>query len=307
MTLILLLAAPAFADQQPTFRTDVVLVKVDVQVVQSRRLVGDLRREDFRVLDEGELQEIVYFGRESEPLSVLLLLDVSGSMRQHVQAMARASRKAMSALRDGDNVALMIFSREAEVLRPFSDDLEQISRTLDTVVRRRGLGSGTSMNASIIEAADYLRTELNGRSGRRAILVLTDNKGWNYESPDRQVVEALWSADTVLNVIVVGGARPPKPLDPEVVTNTDFTPSDVFRLASETGGNMVRAQNAGAAFEALLEGMRTRYSLHYRAPEGVAGVLREIRVELVGEAAKRYRRATVRARRGYYLTPAPVQ
>ncbi len=301
MALLLLLCAPGFAEQQTTFRSDVLLVKVDVQVAQGQRLLGDLQKEDFRVLDNGEPREIVYFGRESEPLSVLLLLDVSGSMRQHVQAMARASRKAMSALREGDTVALMIFSREAEVLRPFTDDHDQIARTLDTVVRRRGLGSGTSMNTSIIQAADYMRTELSDEGGRRAIIVLTDNRGWNYASPDHQVVEALWNAETVLNAIVVGGAKPPEPLDPEHVTNMDFTPSNVFHLATETGGDVVRGKNAGTAFQALLEGMRTRYSLHYRAPQSDTGNLHEIRVELAGDAARRYRRAEVRARRGYYL------
>jgi len=300
--LILLLAAPAFAEQQATFRTDVALVKVDVQVAQGRRLIGDLQKGDFRVLDNGEPQEIVYFGRESEPLSVLLLLDVSGSMRKHVQAMAAAARKAMTALRSGDDVALMIFSRESELLRPFTDDLDRIQRTLNSAVNRRGLGSGTSMNTSIIEAADYIGDELAGNSGRRAIIVLTDNRGWNYATPDQQVVTALWRAETVLNAIVVGGARPPEPLGSDLVTNDDFTPSNIFHLATATGGDIVRAQNAGTAFQVLLEGIRTRYSLHYRAPEGAPDSRREILVELAGDAAKRYRRAIVRARSGYHLT-----
>jgi len=279
---------------------------VDVQVAQGRRLLGDLQKEDFRVLDDGEPQEIIYFGRESDPLWVLLLLDVSGSMRQHVQAMAKASRKAMGALREEDDVALMIFSREAELLRPFTNDHEQISRTLDTVVRRRGLGSGTSMNTSIIQAADYLREELEGKPGRRALLVLTDNRGWNYGVADAEVVDALWAAEAVLNAIVVGGAKPPEPLNPAEVTNVEFTPSNVFSLAEETGGDVVRAQNAGVAFQMLLEGMRTRYSIHYRAPSGRVGTLHEIRVELSGEAAKQHRRAEVRARRGYYLPDIPA-
>ena len=299
--LLLLTGALAPGQEAPTFRTGVSLVKVDVQVVQGQRLVGGLTRQDFRVLDRGQPREIVYFGQESEQLWVSLLLDVSGSMRKHVRAMAAAANKALSALRPGDQVEVVLFSREIKVFQPYTDDHSLVAGKLDAAVRHRSMPAGTSINSSILEAAQHMRNELANRLGRRAILILTDNEGWNYQVPDDRVLEALWQADAVLNAIVVGGAKRPQPLAPEVAANTDFTPSDVFQLAAETGGDVVRAKKAGEAFQTLLEGMRTRYSLHFHAAEGASGTFHEIQVELTGEAAKRLKRAKVRARRGYYL------
>src|SRR5205823_7737358 len=92
---ILLLSASLIAQQpapqqpsneNPVFRAGVALVRVDAQVTsRNNRIVSDLTRDDFEVLDENQPQKIVYFGRESEPLDLLLLLDVSGSMRRSIE------------------------------------------------------------------------------------------------------------------------------------------------------------------------------------------------------------------------------
>ena len=307
MILILLLAGAALAQEEPTFRAGVSLVRVDAQVVNGKRLVSDLAEDDFVVLEEGEPQELVYFGRESESLSVLLLLDVSGSMRKHVKQMAKAARQALAALREGDRVGIMVFSRESAVRWRFSGDLDKVARALLWAVEDESVGSGTRINASVAAAADHLRETLAGKPGRRSILLLTDNESWNYRFPDEQVLEALYRADAVLNAIVVGKARPPKNVPQGEGVNPEFTPPNVFRLAEDTGGEVIRAKKAGDVFGLLLERIRTRYSLHYSARELTPGSFRRIEVRLAGEAAKRYRKAEVRARRGYYYGGEPEE
>lgn len=291
---------PPTAQEAPTFQAGVSLVKVDVQVIDGGRLVPDLTVGDFVILDEGEPQSIVHFGRDAEPLWVLLLLDVSGSMRKRLEEMAAASRRALQSLMPGDHVGVMLFSRRTATRQVFTAEPAVVANEIGNAAGERGLGSGTRINASIIEAAHHVRRQLEGKQGRRAILILTDNSGVNYQMPDEKVLKALYDADTVLNAIVTGKARPPARPRQDRYVNPDFTPSDVFRLARETGGEVVRANKAGQAFETMMESMRTRYGLHYHAPEGAPRSFREIKVELTAAARKRHRRAVVRARSGYY-------
>lgn len=287
--------------QQPTFRAGVTVVRVDVQVLEGGRSVPGLTSRDFIVRDEGAPQPVTYFAHETEPLDVLLLLDVSGSMRRHVNQMARAARQAAARLRPGDRVAVMFFSRRAQLALELTKDRHTLEEAFEKARRPPDLGSGTAINAAILEAARYVRR--HSSRGRRAILILTDNEGLNYQAPDEEVVRALWEADCVLGAIVTGRAAPPKPAPAGVSMNPDFTPANVFRLAEETGGQIVKADDAGQVFVAMMEHLRTRYSLHYRAPEAAPGSFRRIEVDLTAEARRRHPRAVVLARRGYYAAP----
>lgn len=297
----LLAAAWTAALQEPVFRAEVAVVRLDVQVTEGGRTVRGLTERDFVVRDEGVPQRILHFAHEEEPLDVLLLLDVSGSMRRHVEQVAAAARRAVRPLRPADRVGVMFFSRLAAIALELTEDRGAFERALQQALRPPDLGSGTAINASILAAAAYIGEE--GRRGRRAILIVTDNEGLNYQMPDEEVVRALWGADCVLNAAVTGNAARPQPPPAGVPLNPDFTPSDVFRLAAETGGEALRAGAAGEAFARLLERLRTRYSLHYRAPEAARGSFRRIEVDLTAEARRRHPGAVVLVRRGYYTAP----
>ncbi|MGH9657466.1 MAG: hypothetical protein ACRD96_02920, partial [Bryobacteraceae bacterium] len=136
--------------------------------------------------------------------------------------------------------------------------------------------------------------------GRRAVLIVTDNEGLNYQTPDEDVVRALFEADAVLNAIVVKRGRRPAAPRPGQFLNPDFTPSNVFGIAERTGGEAFEGGKIGASFREMIERIRSRYSLHYAAPEAPGGGLRRIRVELAGAARRKHADAVVRARAGYY-------
>lgn len=287
--------------QEPTFRAGVTVVRVDAQVLEGGRSVPGLSAGDFVVRDEGAPQPIAYFAHESDPLDLLLLLDVSGSMRRHLEEMARAARRAAGRLRPGDRAGIMFFSRRTELALALTADRDALEQAFERTRRPPDLGSGTAINASILEAARYVSDHAS--RGRRAIVILTDNEGLNYQTPDEEVVRALWGADCVLNAIVTKRAARPKPAPVGWTLNPDFTPADVFRLAEETGGQVVRADDAGQALVAMMEHLRTRYSLHYRAPEVAPGSFRRIELDLTAEARRRHPRAVILARRGYYAAP----
>src|SRR5690348_12701707 len=85
--------------QTPTFRAGVTLVKVDASAANPNgRIISDLSRNDFEILDEGVPQPIVYFDHESEPLELLLLLDVSGSMHRSLMDLSATARAALRPL-----------------------------------------------------------------------------------------------------------------------------------------------------------------------------------------------------------------
>ena len=284
-----------------TFRSGVSNVRVDVQVAEGSTIVTDLTQDDFTVFDEKQEQKILYFGRDAEPVSLLLLLDVSGSMKKYVDQVASVAREALHYLKPGDKVAVMIFSKGSMVRRDFSGDLDAVARDLRNVDWDQRLGSGTAINDALVDASKYMREKAD-EAGRRSIVILTDNLGLNYQSPDERVIQRLYESDTVLNAMVAGKGERPAPIRPGHYVNPDFTPPDVFHIADETGGEAVKIARARTTFSEMIEHIRTRYSLQYRSPESGATGFRSIRVELSPQAKIRHPTAVVRARKGYFLT-----
>jgi VWFA-related protein len=274
-------------------------VRVDVQVTQGSELVSNLTAEDFQVFDQNLPQKILYVGRDREPLSLLLLLDVSGSMQRYINQVGNVARQSLRFLRPGDRVAVMLFSKGTRVRKDFTDDFGAVADSIKGAIWDESLGSGTAINEAILDAAKYMQ-ERAGEKGRKAVLILTDNLGLNYKSPDQAALNALFAADAVFNAMVVGKAERPEPTRPGHYVNPDFTPPNVFAISDETGGEAVKADRAGETFPVMIERIRTRYSIQYHTPENAGTGFRKIRVELTPAARERYPHAELRYRKGYF-------
>ena len=275
------------------------LVKVDVQVADHNgRAISGLTKDDFRVYDDGRPQKIVYFGQEKEPLDLVLLLDVSGSMSRHLEQLAATALASLKQLFPGDRVAVMLFARRSTVREPLTEDFRAVQEELRDAVRTNSLGSGTAINSGIIDDAQYLQQQ--PPRGRRAVLIVTDNLSLNYRVPDEDVIRQLYAADAVLNGIVIGKQKHPAPTRPGQYVNPDFTFSDVFKLAGESGGEAMEGGKIDEAFEHMIERIRARYSLQYDAPQSAPGVLHRIQVQLTPETRAQHMNAVIRARAGYY-------
>lgn len=249
---------------------------------------------------------MAYFGRESDPLRLVLVLDMSGSVSRYRRQLAASADKALSVLKPGDRAAVLLYGRNSELYIEMTGDPNDLSRGIQTAEPSPQLGAGTATYQALVRAAGYLRetSEAEGEAAarrRNAILILTDNGGLNYLTSDQTVLKALDSAGAVLNAIVVGGAKPPKrPRDPAGL-NPDFTPTNVFLLAKKTGGEALPSNRADKAFPELMERLRTRYLLLYPAPAAPSGSYRRVQVQLSGEARRRLKNAEVRVREGYYV------
>jgi len=283
----------------PTFKTGVSDVRVDVQVTEGDKLVKDLKQTDFAVTDDGQPQSIVSFAHGDEPVTLILLLDVSGSMQKYIDQISMEARAALDHLRPGDRVALMVFAKNTAVAQGFSDNLAETARNIGTAVKNWDVGSSTMINSAVVDAAHYMEKHA-GPGGRRAILILTDNLSTSYRLTDGQVIRELNKSDTVMNAIVTGRAIRPLDLAPGKPSNPDFTPANVYDLAEKTGGEWVKAENAGDSFKDMIERIRSRYMLAYHAPDASPGTFRHITVTLDDAAKKRYPGAELHSRSGYY-------
>ena len=299
---------PALAQEQPApaggqtaiFKTGVADVRVVVQVTQNGQIVKGLTKQDFVVTDNGTPQPIVYFSQEKEPLDLLLLLDISGSMRVHIEEMSEKALEALRYLSPGDRVAIMTFGVRTNLHFPWYDNHAEIARQLHTAVDdQEKVGYGTAINAAVIDAARYISEDTD--PGRHSILIVTDNLGLNYKANDQLAIGYLLHGNATLNAIVIGRGIRPRPEQPG--ENPDFTPADVFKLAEATGGEAVKAEKAAAFFPEMIERIRDRYTLAYHEPEGAKpGEFRSIGVDLTPAARAAHPNAVLRARSGYYAT-----
>jgi VWFA-related protein len=275
--------ALAIVAQEPVFRSGVTLVRVDTEALDAagQILIG-LKKEDFQVFDEGSQQPVVSFSFEAEPLDLILLFDLSGSMRSKLLRVVRAVELGFHELKPGDRVCVMAFNSGGLEVAPFTDDLDAVNQTV--MLKVLGLHFGGSSNAGRGVADATLRFRREPKSQRRrAVLVITD-KPESMASGTQAAVRDLWEADAVLSDLVIGNAP-----DTQVLERGGNV------AAGKTGGLTVVAGDPGPSFQTALRMLRRRYTLYYAAPGGAPGSERRIEVRSPVAGAR------IRARTGYVV------
>jgi VWFA-related protein len=314
------------ADPKPegpsyTFRSDVSLARVDVQVVdRDNRPIRGLRAEDFVLREDGKQRDIREFQSEQMPVDVLLLLDVSRSMESHVQRIASASHHALSALGDQDRVAITVFDRATRVRMAFQASRKDAERELAKVLDDETFEGGTDITRGLLDAADYMAQHAR-RDARRAIVILTDDQTERSRN-EAGVLRALTRADCVLSALIAPDALHTgdpshaqslfddqlrelfgNRIPPGFGSLAGFGPrtqsAGTSRIAKQSGGDSMKVDDA-SAFENTLARIRERYALYFYLPEGVQpGDERSVEVELTDAARQRYPGAEVHYRRSY--------
>jgi VWFA-related protein len=298
-TLFILAPLRAQSSEAPIFKAGVADVRMDVQVTEGKDLVKGLDKDDFVITDEGQPQTVVAFSHGNEPLNLILLLDISGSMQKHIDLIADTARDALAHLRAADRVAIMVFAKSSELHQDFSDNLAETARQIAKAVQNHDVGNTTQINSAVVDAAHYMQAHADP-GGSRAILILTDNLSMNYQLTDGRVIRELNKADTVFNAIVTGRAIEPKPPTPSMFPNPALTPANVMHLAEDTGGEWVKAERADQSFNEMIERIRSRYMLAYHEPTASPGAFHHVAVTLTETARRKYPLAELRARTGYY-------
>lgn len=294
LSVLLALAPGAFAQEagEVTFSSDVSLVNVLVTVKdEAGAPIGGLSAEDFTILDNGEPRPIRVFERRTDrPLSIVMLVDASLSTGIQLQyEKASGKRFAKNLFGEGshpdDRMAVMKFSEGVDLLADFTRSERVIAKGLDRLKPQ----TGTSLYDGVLLASE----ELERRTGRHVIVLITDGGDTTSYTTYHQALEAAHAADAVIYALTV------LPVKADAGRNIGGERT-LELLARNTGGASfveVGQEALDRAFDEILENLRTQYLLGYYPPEHNDPKTRfrqiEVQVDRPG--------ASILARAGYYV------
>ena len=280
-------------------KVDTDLVVFDAQVVdkKTKRVIGDLTRDDFEISENGAKQQVSYFGRDELPLSILLLLDVSGSVRPILHQIRDGALNALRRLKPDDQVAVMAFANTPALVQDFTKDRALVSQRIEAATASERLGSGTLLGPALNSAAIHMR-EAPTATSRRVIIVITDNIAFAGGAEQKDILEKLFDSGTVVYGLIVRAAI-------GKVFNIVFlgTIHGVNPFVEQTGGEILGASKSevDAKLAVVIDRLRARYALGFR-PTNSADKDEFHRVEIkISSARKRKEKLVVLTKRGYYL------
>jgi Ca-activated chloride channel family protein len=280
------------------FTATVDAVHLNVSVVKKDgRLVTDLSKEDFMVVEDNIHQKIVYFARGADaPLDLVLLVDASGSME--VTAKATNARNAaiqlIHSLGPEDRVSVYAFDRDVYQLTDFTEDK---TAAIAALTRLEPFGS-TALYDAIVTLSGHV---IHEGFGRRAIVVTTDGVDTSSSSSVEEAVAKAQAVD--LPVYAIRVISPVDDPENEMflgMHGAHFRGEDALkRFTAETGGQVYQGSEWGqlvTASRRIREEMKTQYRIGYVPvnPRNDDG-FREIEV-----STPRRRGVEVRTRKGYY-------
>jgi Ca-activated chloride channel family protein len=295
-------AAPAFAQEKPEevhgYGVTVTSVTLAVTVQDGRgRFVNDLAQEDFTVTENGAPRTITRFSHDfNAPLSLTILLDVSGSMAlQDKMSECRPAlgRFVADVLEPSDEAALLIFADgEVEVAAGYSVDK---ARLLEVLARTEAYGK-TALNDAVAASPEYAR---KGRQEKRALLLVTDGVENDSQYSPAQAAEIARKVD--VPIYTVGYKIP---LDEQYLSTHKRAPGltsagivDSLESFSRATGGKAFFANTPAQLAAALEEVRRetghQYILGYTSHTSLEDGFTRIKV------LTKNRKHRVRAREGY--------
>lgn len=282
--------APAQEQKDAAFSVESRLVRMLVTVKDSKgAVVGSLEKPDFTVFDSGVKQEIAFFEHHTaQPLSVALLLDTSASAAKDLKFALDSAAKFLQALtREGNpKDALTFFTFNHEITRQFG-----FTRNHDRF-KQAAKGLKAEAGTSLYDALCFASEALEGREGRRVIIVITDGGDTTSYRDFHYTLRAAHKADaTIYSVVVV-------PISNDAGRNTGGEHA-LIQFAESTGGKAF-FQAVGPpldqTFGEILRALRTQYLIGYQPknlPES-KDRFRRIRLELSKPGM------TAATRTGYY-------
>jgi Ca-activated chloride channel family protein len=281
----------------PPLKVEVDLVQVETSVRDEHgRAVDNLKRQDFRVFEDGVEQRIRYFSQDELPLAVALVIDGSTSVAAALDDLRAGALDTLSLLKPDDEVALYSFTERPQQREGLTTDRNAIVEGIAEI----NPGGGTNINDALHAAAVYLGQQASDR--RRAIILVSDNVASDRGSYDeQQVVRAALDNETVIYSIKVGFwdySRLHYLMHPDPYLGW------VNRICRETGGELIDSRTAGSVTSALatvLAQLKAGYTLGYSSSNRLKdGTFRTIEVRLVMHSQHSRHKYTVYGRRGYY-------
>src|ERR1044072_8177040 len=259
--------------EEEVVKTDVNLVVLDALVLQKKtgRVVGDLKREDFTLVEDGVTQQITHFSQNSLPLSVLLLIDRGGCLDPFSESVKRAASEAVARLKPADEVAMMAYHDSVDLIGACTRNRRAIADALERVPGHEEEAQHC-LDRAFYDAARYM-VKAGNPVGRRVIIVITAVTsafacpgGPSVGEAKREVYE---SGSVVCGLI-------PRSMEQRAesgmframtgIGGVFGAPSlRINDLADETGGEVIedKPEHLDRTFHTLVVQLRTRYQLAY--------------------------------------------
>jgi len=306
-------------DQPPTttLKINVNLVSLYFSVRDKRNgLVSTLTKQDCTILEDKTPQTIKNWVAEADqPLTLGILLDTSGS-QQNVLPLEQQTGSAFlkRVLRSKDEAFLVSFDVDVDLLQDFTSSASQLSRAMDKAeintaggngsagvpgigqgpVPTQGAPKGTLLYDAVVLAS---HDKMTSENGRKAMILLTDGGDQGSRNKLADAIAAAQRANTIVYVLLIA--------DRGFYGGMSFGyggPSEMKRLAEQTGGRMIDVGNNGpkleAAFKQIEDELRTQYVASYTPTNPkLDGIYRKLDIECKGDGLK------VQSRKGYYAVP----
>ena len=234
-----------FAPKPPPIRP-----RIEFTVKDSFHQYIAVTADDIEVLEDGVVQKVDTFQEAVDPVSIVLALDSSGSMKNSADLVRATAKEFVTAVRPEDSLALLTFADKSTFAHVLATNRKW---SLDAIDKYTAIG-GTALYDAIF---DSLRT-LKGIAGRRAVVVLSDGRDENNPGTAPGSVHRL---DEVLALEREVGAT-----IFAVALGTKVDTEVLERLVEESGGQLYQAADAeglGSQFRRVVEDLRRRYVLGY--------------------------------------------
>jgi Ca-activated chloride channel family protein len=292
--------------QQPIFRGTGDAVRVFATVTDADgRLVSSLTREQFEVRDEGKPQPITLFDNSPQPIQLIVMLDVSGSMEGNLPLLRAAAGQLFLRLRQDDAARVGTFGREVVLSPAFTRDVDELRAALPETIAP---DAPTPLWRAVDEALGSFGTE---REARRVVLVLSDGKdsgpiGFRQRYVSQaEVIDRARDEDVM--VYAIGMRSRGRTLQPgigpgglQAMLTADLPDPGLARVAQETGGGYTEirfGQDLGAAFARVADELHSQYLIGF-APPARDGKVHDIEVRVAHRGLK------ARARKSYVAPKA---
>ena len=274
--------------ETPTIRVNTRLVVLHASVVDNKgRLLTNLPKESFRVFENEVEQPIKIFKREDVPVSLALVVDNSGSMRDKRAKVEAAAIDLVKASNPRDEVTIVNFNDEAWHDVPFTSDIKKMQEGVARIDSR----GGTAMRDAISSTLDYVRKQ--AKHDKKVMLVITDGNDNTSTISLERLVQQAHQSEILLYFIAL--------LDEEDRHEAKKAKRAIETLAKASGGSALYPKDLAEVEKTALEvagEIRNQYIIAYTPlNEALDGSFRNVRVVAKGPG-----NPTVRTRSGYYAT-----
>lgn len=306
-SLSLVHARPPIQDEPIRLRGELVVLDAQVLRKKTSLPVAHLAKDDFTLYEDGVKQHIDHFSQDKLPLSVIILMDVSGSLVPDVKSYRRlldGAYEALKLLKPEDEVALMQFAAKSTIVQPFTRDRDLIVRAFG---RLDGRGQyGTYVAEGILGAARYVRSASNPDS-RRVIIAVTDDVTVEFAHKsstapatrgEGEALQELFESGSVLCALLYKG-------DESGFEDPSAKKEVAKRFAEATGGISIKAaqEDMLGRLSEMIDRLRQRYTLGYSSTNtGRDGKFRKIKLSVTPEVERREGGVAVITRKGYYAS-----